>query len=131
MNKRLLPVFFSLLCAIGNVQGQPASDSSKVESRQPVLSAYHYPGFSFYTNTYHYRHPNNYTQTFVSTPSLQNSPFLRLDYTPMLNANNFSLLSRRDFFYQYDPANPYGSVSPLEGVINGSLDYLLWKLFEE
>jgi hypothetical protein len=57
--------------------------------------------------------------------------FSGFDYGRAITPTNFNYLSGTDFGYRYDPGNPYGVSNPVDGLIDGSLDYLLWKIFAD
>jgi hypothetical protein len=64
-------------------------------------------------------------------PNYADELSLRLEYAPLITNNKYSPSINSNFNYHYDPANPFGSTSVSEGLIFGSIDYLLWKLFPE
>jgi hypothetical protein len=128
-------IFITVLCkAQTNIT--VGTDSIKKTPATHFLYLFnHYPGF--YTSRspsfnydFYKSDQDNFRRLFSGT-TYPYQPLLRLDYAPFLTPANFSTLSRHDFYYQYDPSNPYGAMNPAEGIINGSLDYLIGKLFDE
>jgi hypothetical protein len=128
-------VFITVLCrAQTNTTG--GTDTIKKTPATHFLYLFnHYPGF--YTSRspsfnydFYKTGQDNFRRLFSGT-TYPDLPPIRLDYAPFLTPANFSTLSRHDFYYQYDPSNPYGVTNPGEGIIYGSLDYLIWKIFDE
>ena len=133
MNIRI--IFSLALCFfIGSaIQAQTtvSNDSTKKNIQHNLFLFNHYPRFSLESFS-----PASagirkfYSQKYLIKPDYRDNSLFRLDNSPFNNAVNYSSLNRSDFFYQYDPANPYGARDPLEGIINGSIDYLFLKLFD-
>jgi len=130
---KLRLIFFLSICLLTYSESQAQlklkNDSTKSTVPRSLFLFNHYPRFSFESfSQAGYR--RSYPRTFLPNTDYREYSLMRLDHKPFYNSTNFNTLSRRDFFYSYDPANPYGAMNPLDGVTQGAIDYLLWKLFD-
>src|SRR5438128_203291 len=129
--KLLLTIALATTVAFCRAQ-QPAQDTTKKITHTYSLPFYnHQPGLLFHKPSLHYG-VGSVSDCSCGKRNLKTgSSYMRLDYSPLMTRDNYSLLSRPDFIYRYDPLNPYGVRDPLDGVVNGGLDYLLGKIFQD
>jgi hypothetical protein len=128
--RQLFTLFLPLLLSLSSYSQTVTADTTKKIHRSYFLFNHH-PSFSESSTRLNLSLQKNLWSKSLYNPSYNDEAYLLLDYKPFQTAANFSNLNRHDFFYRYDPANPYGVSNPMDGLVNGSLDYLLWKLFDE
>ena len=137
-SKFLLAIFLVSMVAWCNAQTPVNGSTATTTKNTSFHSLYlfnHYPGFysgriPSFKHDFYKMDQDNFRRLFSNTTYPERNS-LKLDYAPFPTAENFSSLSRRDFYNHYDPSNPYGVTNPAEGILYGSLDYLVWKIFKD
>jgi hypothetical protein len=136
-SKFLLTLSFIFIATVCKAQiTSSGNDTIKKNSSSHSLHLFnHYPGLfthkTFYTGNDLYRTLNTKSWGLVPKTAYTEPCFSGLDYGRAITTTNFNYLSRPDFGYGYDPGNPYGVSNSVDGLIDGSLDYLLWKIFRD
>ncbi len=125
----LLTLSFSISVIYCRAQSDSTSHAKKTTPSCCLNFLNSGPGFSSFNNS---RKTDFYSFGKLSSkPSNAEGLSSRLDYAPFIKHNQYSPLINSDFNNHYDPVNPFGATNISEGLIFGSLDYLIWKLFPE
>ena len=132
MNSRLTFIvsLFLLISSSVSSQIKGQDDSTKINLQHYLFNRH--PGLLLHSvSQYSFRHGTNFSGKFKLKPEHQKISLLRIDNPPLFNITNNRDSSNTDYYHEYDSMNPYGASNPGDAVFLGSINYLLWKLFDE